>query len=82
MRPWVRVKLNPGSGRGRVPLDPVSSCELLQVAQDQTREGRTCIATIRPPSRTEISLLTSEQRRPDPLRNAVPVPVPRSRDSP
>ncbi|KAK1337535.1 hypothetical protein QTO34_002167 [Cnephaeus nilssonii] len=22
MRPWVRVKLNPGSGRGRVPLDP------------------------------------------------------------
>ncbi|KAK1338419.1 hypothetical protein QTO34_001535 [Cnephaeus nilssonii] len=22
MRPWVRVKLNPGSGRGRVTLDP------------------------------------------------------------
>ncbi|KAK1345693.1 hypothetical protein QTO34_008157, partial [Cnephaeus nilssonii] len=22
MRPWVRVKLNPASGRGRVPLDP------------------------------------------------------------
>ncbi|KAK1339156.1 hypothetical protein QTO34_019830 [Cnephaeus nilssonii] len=24
MRPWVRVKLNPGFGRGRVPLDPAS----------------------------------------------------------
>ncbi|KAK1342185.1 hypothetical protein QTO34_016942 [Cnephaeus nilssonii] len=23
MRPWVRMKLNPGSGQGRVPLDPV-----------------------------------------------------------
>ncbi|KAK1346580.1 hypothetical protein QTO34_000437 [Cnephaeus nilssonii] len=22
MRPWVQMKLNPGSGRGRVPLDP------------------------------------------------------------
>ncbi|KAK1346755.1 hypothetical protein QTO34_000615 [Cnephaeus nilssonii] len=24
MSPWVWVKLNPGSGRGRVPLDPES----------------------------------------------------------
>ncbi|KAK1342191.1 hypothetical protein QTO34_016948 [Cnephaeus nilssonii] len=36
----------------------VSSCVSLQVAQNQTREGRTCITTICPPSRTEISLLT------------------------
>ena len=42
----------------RLAIIAVSSCVSLQVAQDQTREGWTCITTICPPSRIEISLLT------------------------
>ncbi|KAK1338680.1 hypothetical protein QTO34_019337 [Cnephaeus nilssonii] len=44
------------------PPPGVSSCASLQVAQDQTREGQTCITTICPQSRTEISLLTCKHK--------------------
>ncbi|KAK1335928.1 hypothetical protein QTO34_003727 [Cnephaeus nilssonii] len=33
MRPWVRMKLNPGSGRGCVPLDPSETGSRVRAAR-------------------------------------------------
>ncbi|KAK1338178.1 hypothetical protein QTO34_001292 [Cnephaeus nilssonii] len=50
MRPWVRMKLNPGSGRGRVPLDPGEAGSRVRAAREEPEPRLVPLHLLLPPS--------------------------------